>query len=112
MSELKLKKAASGWISMILMFTRTFRNTPPRRACRLFLSDVLSLQARMDADGAEQAVESHRSSCCRQKPCCPSSREGWGALCERVCVMLQFLPVPTSSPTDWVARATILKETP
>lgn len=73
----------------------------------LFLSDVLSLQARMDADGAEQAVEKLQELVLSPKAVMLSKLSGGVGCTLRAAafaVMLQFLPVPTSSPTDWVAR--------
>jgi hypothetical protein len=73
----------------------------------LFLSDVLSLQARMDEDGAEQAVEKLQELVLSPKVVMLSKLSGGVGCTLRAAafaVMLQFLPVPSSSPTDWVAR--------
>lgn len=73
----------------------------------LFISDVLSLQARMDADGAEQAVEKLQELVLSPKAVMLSKLSGGVGCTLRTAafaVMLQFLPVPASSPTDWVAR--------
>ena len=73
----------------------------------LFLSDVLSLQARMDEDGAEQAVEKLQELVLSPKAVMLSKLSGGVGCTLRAAafaVMLQFLPVPSSSPTDWVAR--------
>ena len=73
----------------------------------LFLSDVLSLQARMDTDGAEQAVEKLQELVLSPKSVMLSKLSGGVGCTLRTAafaVMLQFLPVPASLPTEWVAR--------
>lgn len=73
----------------------------------LFLSDVLALRCGMDADGAEQAVEKLQELVLSPKAVMLSKLSGGVGCTLRAAafaVMLQFLPAPPSSPTDWVAR--------